>query len=247
MTQSTVYPGYELCDGQINECNATLPVEELDADGDGFVECTIDLGGWDGSSSIVDGEDCDDIDPSIYPGAFDVEGDGVDQDCDGVDATITLLTVSDLQPGDLIISEIYPNPRFSGTPWFEIYNNAGIDVDLQGLVGSSNQQSAALNQSVVLPANDTAILIEDIVWQTPFILPGTLVEMDIGLNFNDQITLMANGQMIAHIDFSHAFLESGVSCSRDVALWCTFADRTMVSKAKLFYSQSYGTPNNWNW
>ena len=29
--------------------------------------------------------DCDDEDPSVYPGAEDPEGDGIDQNCDGVD------------------------------------------------------------------------------------------------------------------------------------------------------------------
>jgi hypothetical protein len=29
--------------------------------------------------------DCDDADPARYPGAQDVEGDGIDQNCDGVD------------------------------------------------------------------------------------------------------------------------------------------------------------------
>jgi hypothetical protein len=32
----------------------------------------------------VDG-DCDDYDPAIYPGAYEVAADGVDQDCDRVD------------------------------------------------------------------------------------------------------------------------------------------------------------------
>ncbi|TNE89778.1 MAG: hypothetical protein EP330_10235 [Deltaproteobacteria bacterium] len=31
------------------------------------------------------GEDCDDGDASIYPGADDPMGDGIDQDCDGSD------------------------------------------------------------------------------------------------------------------------------------------------------------------
>lgn len=32
-------------------------------------------------------DDCDDQNPAIHPGAFDVPDDGIDQDCDGVDAT----------------------------------------------------------------------------------------------------------------------------------------------------------------
>ncbi len=44
-------------------------VEEVDADGDGFSE----------------EEDCDDFNPSVYPGASDAVGDDKDQNCDGLD------------------------------------------------------------------------------------------------------------------------------------------------------------------
>ena len=40
---------------------------EVDNDGDGFVAS----------------EDCDDNDPTVFPGAVDVDGDGIDNDCDG--------------------------------------------------------------------------------------------------------------------------------------------------------------------
>jgi arylsulfatase A-like enzyme len=41
----------------------------------------------DGSSRILGGGDCNDSDKTRYPGAVDVPADGIDQDCDGVDAT----------------------------------------------------------------------------------------------------------------------------------------------------------------
>ncbi len=58
------------CDGWDVNCDPTDPVEE-DADGDGFMAC----------------EECDDSDPSVHPGAEDLPGDGIDQDCDGSDAS----------------------------------------------------------------------------------------------------------------------------------------------------------------
>ncbi len=78
------HPGArELCDGLDNDCDENLPADERDRDSDRFAECSIDAGGWRGDSSVLGGEDCDDDDPSVYPGATELWYDGVDQDCDG--------------------------------------------------------------------------------------------------------------------------------------------------------------------
>jgi len=87
---ATVYPGAtELCDGQLNDCNGSIGSGEVDNDGDTYVVCTLDSGGWDGSGTVTDGDDCDDNDATVYPTAPEL-CDGQDNDCtDGVPADET--------------------------------------------------------------------------------------------------------------------------------------------------------------
>lgn len=84
--EATVYPGAsELCDGQLNDCDGAMGNGEVDADSDGFSVCSLDADGWDGEGAVTGGDDCDDSDPAVFPGAEDLAGDGVDSDCDGSD------------------------------------------------------------------------------------------------------------------------------------------------------------------
>lgn len=62
------------CYGAPNRA-AMYPDMPRDDDGDGFM------------SKARGGNDCDDANPEIHPGASDAAGDGIDQDCDGADGT----------------------------------------------------------------------------------------------------------------------------------------------------------------
>lgn len=62
------------CSGADAECENPLPdPDTVDDDGDGFTESQ---------------GDCDDNDPTIHPGAIEMLGDAIDQDCNGTDQPI---------------------------------------------------------------------------------------------------------------------------------------------------------------
>jgi len=65
-----------------------------DIDGDGYVVDKADLkDNWANilapkCPSVKKAGDCDNYDPAINPGAEDIEGDGIDQNCDGADGIV---------------------------------------------------------------------------------------------------------------------------------------------------------------
>ena len=89
-----------------------------DQDGDGFI------------TTAVGGEDCDDTDGNIFPGAEEVWYDGIDSNCDGLndfDADMDGYVSSEAEDGDDCDDtnpDIYPG---SADEWYD-----GVDSDCAG-------------------------------------------------------------------------------------------------------------------
>jgi hypothetical protein len=72
------------CDGQTDE--GLDETRYLDDDGDGHGDPDQALVGCGlPATYVAAGDDCDDADDGVFPGAGETCGDGVDQDCDGAD------------------------------------------------------------------------------------------------------------------------------------------------------------------
>ena len=79
----------EVCNGIDDNCDGELDEGLLitvygDEDGDGWGSSEDVFMGCDGEEGAASEDgDCNDLDPSVHPGAFEICGDGIDNDCDG--------------------------------------------------------------------------------------------------------------------------------------------------------------------
>ena len=113
-TDEGIHPGAaEQCDGLDNDCDGQTDEDVAttyyaDADGDGYGDPEVSQPACSQPAGYVDnGEDCDDSDASVHPGASDAVN-GLDDDCDGiVDETVDTVaagyahSLAITGPGDL--------------------------------------------------------------------------------------------------------------------------------------------------
>lgn len=114
-SEPDIYPGAEeMCNGLDDDCDTKVDGADSDAAG---TECFDD----DRDGYSEDQNDCEDHNPAVNPGAEDVPDDSVDQDCDGVDATVGGTETpteppASPTPGDDVSPTPSPTPELTTTP-----------------------------------------------------------------------------------------------------------------------------------
>ncbi|MFT5680896.1 MAG: hypothetical protein ACI8RZ_001802 [Myxococcota bacterium] len=264
-TDSSVNPGAsEVCDSADNDCDTLIDDDDdsldtttgttftIDGDGDGYgdadasvtTEACIEPDGY-----AVSDTDCDDADGDVYPGASgETFHDGIDQDCDGFDG----YTIADLSAGDLIITEIMANPAavadYSGE-YFEVYNDFGADVDLDGLEFSDNSSSDTIDDTLVIADGGYAVFAingdstlnggvdADFDWSGPALN-----------NSGDSITLSSGATTIDTVDFSSFTITSGVAMNLTTTGDATDNDDEVnwCEATSTYGDGDYGTPGSEN-
>ena len=148
----------------------------LDLDGDGHgagvpvgPQCSSP-----GADYVADvGDDCDDADPNIHPGAYDLLGDGIDQDCNGADGSDLAVTVTWTDDGQVptdIDGDGLPDVGCGDSVELQVFDPLGETDWIFGLTetGSPNGwygEDCFLGYAVFNhchPFNGTAIVLDEV-------------------------------------------------------------------------------------
>ncbi|WP_373046049.1 MopE-related protein [Vulgatibacter sp.] len=157
---ASVHPGAaEICGDLIDQ----------DCSGDDLVcACEIPDEDGDGHAAIrCGGDDCDDTNPNVHPGAEDLPNNGIDEDCDGSDTLILQSVAGALTPAPAD-EPLYLVATFGsdGSGVLGSFEVAQIDRATGHIVGWTRQAATASNNTVM---GGEALLYtagtdEDFVW-----------------------------------------------------------------------------------
>ena len=191
------------------------------------------------ASLVID--DCDDFDAANYPGNTET-CDSQDNDCDSdVDEDGVCLTEC-----DLLVTEVMPNPDVvsdSNGEWFEVQNNTGAAIQMQGLTLADNAGAHVIGSSVLVPAGGYALFCRN----GDSLLNGGLVcdyeyGSDLQLaNGGDEVNILAGATVISRMDYSSS--SAGQSLTAQCPT-CDVLSPTIPGFTNLLNDPTYDGGNN---
>lgn len=150
----------EVCDGVDNNCDGsidegfTMTTYYEDADGDTYgnpassvTDCTQPAG------YVTNDDDCDDTNATTHPGAVDIIGNGIDDNCDGI-----IDGVVGIEESILAQLNVYPNPGTSSVVLDLASGWNGMEVAFIGVDGKEIALTATQKSLTGLEFNTTALV-----------------------------------------------------------------------------------------
>ncbi|MCA9541076.1 MAG: hypothetical protein KC620_19380 [Myxococcales bacterium] len=155
----------EVCDAVDNDCDGRID-EEFDGDGDGAPDCGFDgcgddcpLGDAALCRAVCDAHDCNDLNIGASPTLEDVCGDGIDQNCDGVDASCSVATgrLTRLEIAGNMNQGVCPDNNGDGNPDNALSLVGGIANDGLGNAITNAQLNLFLIAAGLAPPGDQGL------------------------------------------------------------------------------------------
>ena len=151
-TRANVFPGAtEICDNLDNDCNGSIDEDlpttlyfiDEDQDGYGAMSSPVESCLTAVTGFVTNNADCDDSDPTINPDAIEIEGNDIDENCNG-----SLTSTHDLSG---LRINVYPSP-VTDFLFVEYSAPAIVEIklyDLQGRLHLSEHNSQRLDVSAL--------------------------------------------------------------------------------------------------
>jgi hypothetical protein len=140
--------GDEDCDGAVDEAGASGEATwYADGDGDGYGDSEVAVTACEApAESVAAGGDCDDADDLVHPGATEVCGNAVDDDCDGGAGRCTFEGNVAAVDAEAVLSE-----ETGGDDLIAVASAGDVDGDgyPEVIVAASSEDTAAVNAGAV--------------------------------------------------------------------------------------------------
>ena len=177
----------------------------------------------DGYAAILNGGDCDDTDPNIHPGAIDIAGNTIDENCVG---GLEVLETKPKNDDQVVLREIGLRPPYS----FVVITVDGLRADHVGFYGYGRETTPAIDDM----ASDSVVFNN--AYSTSGDMAASLASMFSSRYPSELVRTLADGiryersndflsEQLARSGFhtaafpSHAYFSGRTGLSQGFALW----------------------------